>query len=930
MNIENENKVKLEELDSGSKIEIKDFFTKEIVGNIFDSVEWEKADIDIADDNGNPLFVQKDAEFPSFWSPLARKITCSKYFFGEKNSDDREGSLKDLIWRVTSTMKDWALKYNYFKSEADYENFERELTFINLNQLMAFNSPVWFNVGAHKVYKMDFSKSKEQKESYVIEDGEIIMIPKGRELMYPQTSACFIQSVDDTMEDIMELAKKEALLFKYGSGSGSNISTLRSSREKLSGGGTPSGPLAYWTFWDKVAGIVKSGGKTRRAAKMDILNITHPDILEFINSKSREEEKMHMLIDNGVDWMEATETVSYQNTNISVRISDDFMNAVLKDEKWKTVPVHNNEMADEMPEYSAKMLLGNIAKGTHFCGDPGVQFDDVINKWHTCPNSGKINASNPCSEYMFVDNSSCNLASLNLMRFLKDDNSFDVDSFSNVVRLTAIAQDLLIDNSSYPTKEIADNSHKFRPLGMGYANLGSLLMSMGLAYDSDAGRAVAAVITAALTGRAYETSTELAESIGPFEEFSKNKDPMLNVIRMHRNALVGIDRNKLPNGFLGLLEYAEKVWDSTLERGEKYGFRNAQATVLAPTGTIGFMMDCDTKGIEPEIGLVQVKLLSDGGVLKLVNGTVERALGRLGYSSSDVSKILEHIEKEETIEGSMIKDEHLSIFDCANKPKNGNRTVSCDGHLKMMAAAQPFLSGAISKTVNLSEEASVEDIEAVYMDAWRLGLKAVALYRDGSKRFQPLSFSKKDEEDSDVLEAKPARVKLPNTRASLTHKFNVGGHEGYLTFGLYPNGQPGELFITMNKEGSTIGGLMDTLGTLVSISLQYGVPVEDMIKKFRHQKFEPKGIMFSGHKNIKTAESIVDYIGQFMEKVFVYGETDVEIEAGVPSKEKLVEEELSGELGGFCSTCGTQMIKRGHCLEECPSCHNQSQNGCGS
>jgi ribonucleoside-diphosphate reductase alpha chain len=912
---------------------IERYFTKLKKNTVFDCFNWEKKDVEIADDSGKVMFVQKEVEFPDFWSALARKITSSKYFYGAPGTNERENSLKQLIWRVSSTFRDWSLKQKYMDEE-EAKIFEEEIAFVNISQLMAFNSPVWFNVGLHKISK---DHGKDQRDSYVVDGyGEIIKMPIGKEKEYPQTSACFIQEVEDTMESIMDLAKKEAMLFKYGSGTGSNISTLRSSKEKLSGGGKPSGPLAYWQFWDKVAGIVKSGGKTRRAAKMDILNVDHPDILEFIESKKREEEKMHILIDKGVDWREAQDTVSFQNTNISVRATDNFMEAVAKDEDWQTVPVHNKDMASQMPKYKAKELMKKIAEATHFCGDPGMQFHDTINKWHTCPNSGKINGSNPCSEYMFVDNSSCNLASLNLMRFIKNDQ-FDIESFGKAVKITSIAQDLEFDNSSFPTKEIAENSHKFRPLGMGYANLGSLIMSLGLAYDSDEARNLAAVITALMTGKVYETSTEIAERVGCFKEFYKNKEPMMKVIHMHRQALDKINLSKLPENFKEVFNAAVKTWDNVIERGEKFGFRNAQATVLAPTGTIGFMMDADTKGIEPEIGLVQFKLLSDGGVLKLVNNTIEKTLTKLGYSSDEIKAIIKHIEKEETIEGAPgLKEEHLPIFDCANKPKNGKRTIHYSGHIKMMAAVQPFLSGAISKTVNLPKEATVEEIEKVYMEAWKLGLKAVALYRDESKRFQPLSFSKKEKKE-EIIEERPLRKKLPSTRSSLTHKFRIANHEGYLTFGLYPEGGPGELFINMSKEGSTIGGLMDTIGTLVSISLQYGVSIEDLAKKFRHQKFEPRGVVFEGHKDIKTAESIIDYIGQFMELVFVNSKIKDNLLVHETIKGKVPDAKLSnfinteeGELGGFCNICGTQMIKRGHCIEECPSCHYQNQNGCGS
>ncbi len=917
------------------KLDIERYFIEE--GKSPESYfEWERGDINISDDSGKDSFIQKNVEFPKQWGPLARKIVGSKYFFGENGTSQRESSLKDLVGRVSETMSEWGVKQEYFSKE-DAKVFSDELAYFAYSQKMAFNSPVWFNVGLHKRDK----GSNEKKEAYIMNNkGKAVSLPIGKDRIYPQTSACFIQHVDDSMEGIMDLAKNEALLFKYGSGTGTNLSTLRSSKEKLSGGGKPSGPLAYWAFYDKVAGIVKSGGKTRRAAKMDILNISHPDIKEFIESKINEEKKLHILIDNGISWTEAQESVNYQNTNISVRVTDDFMQAVEEDKEWKTIPVHNKKLADEMPKYKASDLFKKIAEGTHFCGDPGVQFHDTINKWHTCPNSGEIEASNPCTEYMHVNDSSCNLASLNLMKFFNMGDSFksakfESEEFKHVVRLTAIAQDLEFDNSSFPTKKIAENSHKFRPLGMGYANLGSLVMSLGLPYDSEGARAVASSITSLMTGTVYETSTEMAEKIGTFEEFEKNKEPMLKVMKMHKDALDKIDKTKIPNGLENILEEAEKTWDNVIKRGEKYGFRNAQATVLAPTGTIGFMMDCDTKGIEPEIGLIQTKLLSDGGILRLVNNNVRPTLEKLGYDSRKIEQIVDYIEKEETIENAPnIKEEHLPIFDCANKPKQGKRTISSYGHLKMMSAVQPFLSGAISKTVNLPEEANVEEIEQVYKDAWKMGLKAVALYRDNSKRIQPLNFKKKNLEEV----AKPVRRKLPVTADSKRHKFNIVGHEGYLHVGLYEDKTPGETFMDMHKEGSTIKGLINALAISTSLNLQYGVPLEDLVKKFRHQKFEPRGLVLEGHPEIKTADSIVDYIFHFLEKQFLDNGNDEGYEHLDNGDELKIENSFINskkdpndieEKGGFCAQCGTQMIKKGHCVETCPKCGWEDARGCG-
>jgi len=891
---------------------------------------WDKSDVDITDDNGVKLFTQKDVEFPSGWSPLARMMTTSKYFFGEQGTPQRESSLKSLVGRVSSTMTNWARKQNYFSSEKEAEAFREELAHLSYSQKMAFNSPVWFNVGTHLLAK----GSHEKKESYIIRNGKVISMPVGMELTYPQTAACFIQSLGDTMEDIMELAKREALLFKYGSGTGSNLSSLRSSREKLSGGGKPSGPLAYWAFYDKVAGIVKSGGKTRRASKMDILDVSHPDIMEFINSKRDEEGLLHILIDNRIPWQRAQESVNYQNTNISVRATDAFMQTVLEDREWQTIPVHNKDMVGKMPKYKSKEMMKAIAEATHFCGDPGIQFHDTINRWHTCKNSGEIRASNPCSEYMFLDDTSCNLASQNLMAFNKEDGTFDVPAFEKAVRLTTIAQDLEVDNSAYPTKQIAENSHKYRPLGMGYANLGSLIMSLGLPYDSDEARAIAASITALLTANVYKTSAEMAQKIGTFEEFEKNREPMLEVMKMHRDALKKIQRNKLPKGLETILDSAEERWNEVVELGDKYGYRNSQATVLAPTGTIGFMMDCDTKGIEPEIGLVQTKKLVGGGSLRLVNTTVAKTLKKLGYNEKQIDNMNKYILEKETMEGAPhIKDEHLPIFDCSNKPANAKRTISTYGHLKMMAAVQPFLSGAISKTVNMPKEASVEEVEQAYIDAWKMGIKSIAIYRDQSKRVQPLSFSEKNLEGK----IKPVRRKLPNTRKGVIHKFELaGGHEGYLAVGLYDDGTPGETFIDMSKEGTTVKGLMDTIGILTSMALQYGVPLEALIKKFRHQKFEPYGIV-RGHPDIHTADSPIDYIFHFLQKQFSKenngngeenNETEktTEIEPAENSKTEIVE-----EAGGFCAVCGARMIKKGHCLEKCsnPECGWENPKSCG-
>ena len=895
--------------------------------DVYCAVSWTKSDVDITDEQGKFLFKQEGVEFPAFYSPLSRKIVASRYFYGENGTSERESSMRQLVERVTSTFSRWAVKNNYL-DDIQAERFRDELASLCLNQRMAFNSPVWFNVGTDKY---ESSKSNERKSGFIISDGIAIDIPIGQSHLYPQTSACFIQFVDDTMESIMDLAVREAMLFKYGSGTGTDLSTLRSSREKLSGGGKPSGPLQYDIFYDKLGGIVQAGGKTRRAAKMNSMGVSHPDIKEFIVAKKREQEIIELLIDSGVNHKEAVEHAFYQNTNFSIRVTDDFMHAVESNLDWQTIPVHNKEMLSEMPKYNARELLRLIADGTWYCGDPGIQFDTTINSWHTCPNSGKINASNPCSEYVFLDDSSCNLASLNLMGFMNPDGTFNIDDFSTAIKLTTIAQDLEIDNSSYPMKKVAENSHNFRPLGMGYANVGALLMTQGLPYDDDESRAISASITALLTGKVYETSSEIAKELGAFNEYEKNKESMLGVIEKHRNSLRKINREKLPKKLENILDEAEKTWDNVVEKGKQYGFRNAQATVLAPTGTIGFMMDCATKGIEPEIGLVQIKTLSEGGKLKLVNYAVDIALRNLGYDEEQVKNITNYVVENGTTEGSKLREEHLAIFDCANKPPKGKRTISPMGHINMMAAVQPFLSGAISKTVNLPRDVTIEEIEEIYMQAWKKGLKAVAIYRDGSKRLQPLSFENKG------LEQKlrePVRRKLPVTAPSIRHKFDISGHEGYLHVGLYEDGTPGELFINMSKEGSTIGGLMDAFATSISMNLQYGVPLETLVKKFRHQRFEPSGIVYEGDKdNIKTASSVIDYIFNFLGHQFLNGENgnnhvrNTEKQNIEKPNNHLIEEYV--EKGNFCPSCGTQMNKQGHCTQICPECETQDMTGCG-
>ncbi len=838
----------------------------------FDELTWEKRTARISDDKGNVIFEQNDVEVPSEWTQLATNVVVSKYFYGEAGKTERENSVKQLIHRVTRTIADWGQKDGVFASEADAENFYNELTYLCVNQYAAFNSPVWFNVGLYHQsgiegsegnFHWDSEKNRPERTLHSYE--------------YPQASACFIQSVTDTMEDIMRLATAEAMLFKYGSGTGTDLSTLRSSKEKLSGGGTPSGPLSFMRVYDQIAGVVKSGGKTRRAAKMQSLRCDHPDIREFIECKTREEEKAWALIEQGYDGSfngEAYASVMFQNANLSVRVTDEFMQAALDNDEWQTYAVTSGK---PIGRHNARELLELIAKGTHVCGDPGVQYHTTINNWHTCPNSGEICASNPCSEYMFVNDSACNLASLNLMKFRRPDGSMDIESYRSAIRLLTIAQEILVDNASYPSELICTNSHNFRPLGLGYANLGALIMSLGMPYDGDAGRAVASSMTAILTGTAYATSAELASRLGPFSEFRKNRHSMLHVMQMHRDKVNEVSEKLCP---AELLAAARGAWDEAIEAGKVHGYRNAQATVLAPTGTIGFMMDCDTTGIEPDIALVKYKQLAGGGMFKIVNQTVPLALERLGYSKDQIHNIVEYIDQNDMIEGApQLKEEHLGVFDCAFKPAKGRRYIHYMGHIRMMAAAQPFISGAISKTVNMPNEATPEEIMNVYVDGWKLGLKAVAIYRDGSKRVQPLNTSKQEKksksqqtepislEQLEAAKRTPHRHRLPVTRPSIAHKFDVAGHEGYIHVGLYDDNRPGEMFITMAKEGSTVGGMMDAFATSISLCLQYGVPLEALVKKFSHQRFEPSGM--TSNRDIPFAKSTIDYIFRWLELTFL-------------------------------------------------------------
>ncbi|HTJ00653.1 MAG TPA: vitamin B12-dependent ribonucleotide reductase [Dongiaceae bacterium] len=877
----------------------------------FDQMEWDRRTAEITDDAGKVIFKQDNVEVPKSWSVLATKVVVSKYFYGEQNTPERETSVRQLIHRICRTMADWGVKDGYF-SKADGEVFYDELTWLCVNQYGAFNSPVWFNVGLHAQYGVG-NKSSKGNWFYNPKTG---MAERAKtQYEYPQGSACFIQSVKDDMESIMHLAHSEAMLFKFGSGTGTDLTPIRSSREKLSGGGRPSGPMSFLKVYDQVANVVKSGGKTRRAAKMNTLRDWHGDIEEFIDAKQKEEKKAWALIEQGYDGSyngDAYGSVMYQNENLSVRVSDEFMTAATTGKEWWTRTVTTGKPLEKK---DASKLLDKVAEGTWICGDPGMQYDGAIQNWHTCQGTEPIHSTNPCSEYVFLNNTACNLASLNLMKFKREDGRFEVERFKAAVRIFITAQEILVDNASYPTPEIAENSHIFRTLGLGYANLGSLIMSYGLPYDSDEGRALAGAITAIMTGHAYEQSAEIAGAMGPFKGYTDarcagvsktvaadNVASMRGVIRKHREAVEQIQPSA---EFNYLKEEARHIWDRALERGTENGYRNAQVSVLAPTGTIAFLMDCDTTGIEPDIALVKYKLLAGGGMLKIVNRGVPDALRRLGYGEAEIKGIIAHVEKHDTIEdvtedgktiASGLKPEHLPVFDCAFKAFKGKRSIHYMAHLKMMGAAQPFISGAISKTVNLPNEATVADIRNAYVEAWKMGLKCVAIYRDGSKRSQPLN-TKKTNEGGDktateaapqtgALEArikelegevtrlrddagKPLRRRLQDTRTAITHKFDIAGHEGYLTVGLFDDGQPGELFITMAKEGSTIGGLMDSIGTLTSMALQYGVPLDALARKFAHQRFEPSG--FTKNPDIRNAASITDYVFRWLAIQFIPG-----------------------------------------------------------
>src|ERR1700704_5062006 len=966
----------------------------------YSEVEWELRNAQITDSQGGMIFEQKNVEVPKDWSMTATNIVASKYLHGPIGTEERETGVRQLVSRVAETIRDWGMKDGYFRSSEDAATFHDELVHLLLRQHVAFNSPVWFNVGCERVEP----KSDATNWHWNFTTNQVEFGATG--YTRPQCSACFINSVKDSLDSILTLAKTEGMLFKWGSGTGTNLSTLRSSTEVLSGGGTASGPLSFMKGFDAFAGVIKSGGKTRRAAKMVILNIDHPDIVDFIECKSKEEAKAHALVLQGYDGShpdsDAYSSIFFQNANNSVRVTDDFMVAVMRDTDFSTESIVDGRVVNT---YKAKDLMAKISEATWQCGDPGMQYDSTVNRWHTSKNTARINASSPCSEYMFLDDSACNLASLNLLKFAPN-GTFDVEAYRHAVDVLITAQEILVDNAGYPTEMIAKNSHDYRPLGLGYANLGALLMAAGLPYDSDAGRDYAACVTAIMCGQAYLQSSRIAEqgpALHPASDTIQtrlgvttadnmsgaacpgwyiNREPFLDVIRMHRasvnnigstNARVGTgaspvqaERSSAATQLPELIEASKQAWDEALAHGEKHGYRNSQVTVLAPTGTIGFMMDCDTTGIEPDLALIKYKKLVGGGMIKIVNNTVPGALFKLGYTHEQTDAIVSYVDATGTIEGAPhIKDDHLAVFDCSFKPAKGTRAIATMGHLRMMAAAQPFISGAISKTVNLPENASVEDIMEAYLQAWKLGLKAVAVYRDGCKKSQPLSaagtstaLSKKGdavaaptqrEEENPNGPPRAVRHKLQAERRSITHKFNVGGHEGYITVGLYPDGSVGELFITMAKEGSTVSGLMDSFACGISIALQHGVPLKLLCEKFAHTRFEPSG--WSSNTDIGFAKSIMDYIFRWLQLRFLSGQQQLLFDNLRPRALGSPAPESAGELTGAaepkaesrdlrtgtihaadalsgivdmgdapsCSFCGSIMTRNGSCYR-CMSC----------
>lgn len=903
-----------------SEIPLRRMYTREGV-HPFDEVNWVRRDA-VVGSGEKKVFEQKNCEFPDFWSANAVNIAASKYFRGKLGSPEREESVKQMVSRVTTTLRSWGEKSGYFKDEDQAAIFESELAHILVNQKGSFNSPVWFNLGTTEK---------------------------------PQCSACFILSVEDNMRSILDWIKTEGMIFKGGSGAGINLSTLRSKVESLSKGGQASGPVSFMRGADSVAGMIKSGGTTRRAAKMVILNIDHPDIVDFVHAKVEEEKKVRALMAAGYNMLdlnnEAWNSIQYQNANNTVRISDEFMRAAEADGDWETKFVTTGQPAKK---YRARELLNDIAEAAWACGDPGVQYDSIINRWHTVPNSGRINGSNPCSEYMSIDNSACNLASINLMKFVREDGTFMVKEFKHVVDVFILAQDIIVDGSSYPTEKIGENSHKFRQLGLGFANLGALIMTKGYPYDSEEGRALAGAIASLMAGEAYRFSSVIARRVGAFEGYAINREPMLNVIRMHGAASHGINMFYLNDKELA--EETRSVWEETYKLGEKHGYRNSQTTVIAPTGTISFIMDCDTTGIEPDFSLVKMKQLVGGGYMKIANASVEAALMHLGYSQNESSEIVSYITERNTIEGAPhLKDVHLPVFDCAVRAATGTRAISWRGHVKMVGAVQPFISGAISKTFNMAHETTKDEIADAYMMAWHSGIKAFAVYRDGSKATQPLSTSGEKKKEAPVAQEAVRRRKLPATRASETHKFSIAGHDGYLTYSMYEDGTLAEIFIRMAKQGSTLSGLLDVFALSVSMALQYGVPLRDLARKFIYTRFEPAG--FTENTQIRIATSIADYIFRYLAIRFLTNDdlSEFGMMHFLEGEEKVAQSEQTGEVAeiktpvtasvmsnnGFdepkkksgpviadtvCRKCGGMMVRTGTCLT-CLQC-GDSSGGC--
>jgi ribonucleoside-diphosphate reductase alpha chain len=901
----------------------------------YDTVEWERRDSRIQNyKDGGDAFFQPDVEFPTSWSLNATNIVAQKYFRGTLGTPEREWSLRQVIDRVVDTIADWGVRDGYFVDEQEAEAFRDELKYVLVHQRASFNSPVWFNIGVKGVPQ--------------------------------QASACFILAVDDTMDAILNWYREEGTIFKGGSGAGINLSRIRSSHEHLKGGGTASGPVSFMRGADASAGTIKSGGKTRRAAKMVILDVDHPDIEDFVWCKAIEERKARALRDAGFDMDldgRDSHSIQYQNANNSVRVDDAFMQAVVDDRDWELKSVTTGEAVKRL---RARDLMQQISQSAWECADPGMQYDTTINRWHTASNTGRINASNPCSEYMHLDNSACNLASINLLHYLSPDGSFDVDGFKHTVEVVFTAQEILVGNADYPTERIAQTSREFRQLGLGYANLGALLMAEGMPYDSDGGRAWAAAITSLMTGHAYATSAKTAARMGPFAGYAANEEPMLNVLRMHRAEAAKIDEDLVPPE---LLCAAQEAWDDAVELGERHGVRNSQASVLAPTGTIGLMMDCDTTGIEPDLALTKAKKLVGGGTMFIVNQTIPRALDKLGYDAVEIEQIILYIDEHKSIVGAPVfKDEHLPVFACSM----GDNTIHYMGHVKMMSAVQPFISGAISKTVNMPEEVTVDEVEELYIESWRLGLKAVAIYRDNCKVGQPLSTQKKTSDAltqeverivETIIVQEPVRQKLPRTRTSKTFSFRVADCQGYVTVGEYEDGRPGEVFLKVAKQGSTLAGIMDAFAIGLSMGLQYGVPLEAYIEKFTNVRFEPAGM--TDDPDIRFATSLVDYIFrrlavEYVERdkreamgILTVGERlqptlpgveeattpsatsmDLPLEDRAPSDALKVRNEHPSTSGApasptremvLCHVCGDMMQRAGSCYA-CPSCGSTS--GC--